>query len=63
MKKLKTRSLRVYFSVNNAFVICSKDFKGYDPEGTTYNDKFSQNIMSFEYPSARTYTLGVNFMF
>lgn len=63
MKKLKTNSLRVYFSVNNAFLICSKDFKGYDPEGTTFNDKFSQNIMSFEYPSARTYTLGVNFMF
>lgn len=63
MKKLNTNSLRLYFSVNNAFQIVSKDFKGYDPEGTTYNDKFSQNIMSFEYPSARTYTFGVNFMF
>ena len=64
LKALHLGSLRAYFSVNNAFCITSKDFKGYDPEGTSQGtDQWGQNIMFFQYPKPRTYTLGVNVSF
>lgn len=56
--------MRVYFNINNAFVVCSKDFKGYDPEGTSHGDaQWGQNILFYQYPKPRTYTLGVNVAF
>ena len=64
LKKTPFSSLRIYFNVNNAFCITSKDFKGYDPEGTSQGtDQWGQNIMFFQYPKPRTYTLGVNVSF
>jgi len=63
LDKLKIAALRVNFSVNNAFLICSKDFKGYDPEGTSNDDHNGQNIFFFQYPKPRTYTLGLNVTF
>ncbi len=58
-------NLRLYASVNNAFLICSKDFNGYDPESTSQGDsnKFGQNMTFFAYPRARTWTLGLNVTF
>ena len=58
-------ALRVYTSVNNAFLICSDDFNGYDPESTSQGDtnKFGQNMTFFSYPRARTWTVGVNVTF
>ncbi len=63
VQKWGMQSLRVNFSVNNAFLIHSKDFKGYDPEGTSNTDRFGQNIIFYDYPSARTFTLGLNLSF
>lgn len=64
LKKMSLSSLRLYFNVNNAFVVTSKDFKGYDPEGTTHgNAQWGQNIMFYQHPKPRTYTLGVNLAF
>ena len=64
LNKLHMKGLRLYFNVNNAFVICSKDFKGYDPEASSYGDnKWGQNIFFYQYPKARTYTLGLNLTF
>ncbi len=64
LKALKLSALRAYFSVNNAFVIHSKDFQGYDPEGTSHGDnQWGQNMFFFQYPKPRTYTLGVNVTF
>lgn len=57
-------SLRLYFNVNNAFVVHSKDFKGYDPEGTSQgNHQWGQNMFFFQYPKPRTFTVGVNLSF
>lgn len=56
--------LRLTASVENAFVIHSSDFKGYDPEATSWeNDQWGQNIFFFQYPKPRTFTLGVNLRF
>lgn len=64
LKALKVSALRAYFSVNNAFVIHSSDFQGYDPEGTSHGDnQWGQNMFFFQYPKPRTYTLGVNVTF
>ena len=77
ISKAGLSALRIDFSVNNAFLICSKDFKGFDPEGsstpptlssanlsTNLSDiAFGQNIYFFQYPKARTFTLGLNVTF
>lgn len=56
--------LRVSLSLENAFVINAKDFKGYDPESSTWHgDNFGQNIFFYEYPKARTFTFGINVRF
>jgi TonB-linked SusC/RagA family outer membrane protein len=58
-------NLRIYASVNNAFLICSSKYKGFDPESTSQGDsnKFGQNMTFYAYPRARTWTLGVNVTF
>ena len=58
-------NLRLYASVNNAFLICSSDFNGYDPESTSQDstNKFGQNMTFFAYPRARTWTMGINVTF
>lgn len=64
VKALGLSSLRAYVSVNNAFLIHSKDFKGYDPEGSSWNDnQWGQNMFFFQYPKPRTFNLGVNVTF
>lgn len=64
LDKLKLKALRAYFSVNNAFVIHSKDFTGYDPEGSSHGDnQWGQNMFFFQYPKPRTFTLGINATF
>ena len=61
---LGLEKLRINFSVDNAFVIVSDDFEGLDPESTTWQgDNFGQNIFFYEYPKARTFTLGLNASF
>lgn len=63
-KDLNISNLRIYFNLNNAFVIHSKDFKGLDPEGTSQgNHLWGQNMFFFQYPKPRIYTLGVNLNF
>ncbi len=58
-------NLRVNASVENAFVIVSDDFKGYDPEsnGQWDGSNFGQNIFFYSYPKARTFSLGLNVRF
>ena len=72
LAKTPFSGLRIYFNVNNAFLIHAKDFKGYDPEstsqistsnGVTSADQFGQNMTFFSYPRARTFTLGLNVTF
>ena len=65
--RLGIRNLRVYTSVQNAFVVHADEFQGLDPEATSWGDnaasQWGQNIFFFQYPRPRTYTLGVNFQF
>ena len=64
MGRLKLKSMRFYVSVQNAFLIKSKSFKGYDPEATSYGDnQWGQNIYFHQYPKPRTFTLGASFQF
>lgn len=64
LSSLGLNQLRVSLSLENAFIINSKDFLGYDPESSTWpGDNFGQNIFFYEYPKARTLTLGVNVNF
>ncbi|WP_144605842.1 SusC/RagA family TonB-linked outer membrane protein [Algoriphagus algorifonticola] len=56
--------LRVYANVQNAFLIHSKDFKGYDPEASSWGgNQWGQNIFFFQYPRPRTFTLGLSLQF
>src|SRR5690625_1269444 len=58
------RSLRINASVQNAFVIHSDEFKGYDPESTSWGgEQWGQNIFFFQYPKPRVFSLGVNVQF
>ncbi|MGO1243894.1 MAG: SusC/RagA family TonB-linked outer membrane protein [Sphingobacterium sp.] len=62
VSRLGISGLRIYASANNPFLITSKEFKGYDPEGTSQGDgnKFGQNMVFFAYPRAKTFTFGLN---
>jgi TonB-dependent starch-binding outer membrane protein SusC len=58
------KSCRVFTSVDNLFVLHSDDFKGYDPEATSWGgDQWGQNIFFFQYPKPTTVTFGVNVKF
>ncbi|MDD4515065.1 TonB-dependent receptor [Massilibacteroides sp.] len=63
-KKLGLQNIRIYANVNNAFLLCSDDFKGYDPEASSKGtSQWGQNVMFFAYPKARTFSLGANITF
>lgn len=56
--------LRVDLSVENAFVIHSSEFKGYDPEATSWDGNIhAQNIFFYQYPRPRTFALGIQLQF
>lgn len=58
------RNLRVYANVQNAFLIHHKDFKGFDPEASSWEgNQWGQNIFFFQYPRPRTFTLGLSLQF
>ncbi|WP_224996284.1 TonB-dependent receptor [Cesiribacter sp. SM1] len=58
------RNFRVYGSVQNAFLIHSDEFKGYDPEATSWGgNQWGQNIFFFQYPRPRTFTFGASLQF
>tara|TARA_R110002049_G_scaffold309049_1_gene516195 strand:+ start:1767 stop:5093 length:3327 start_codon:yes stop_codon:yes gene_type:complete len=65
LDKMSMKSLRLNISLENAFVIKSGDFKGYDPEsnGQWDDSNFGQNIFFYAYPKARTLTVGLNVQF
>lgn len=56
--------LRVSASLENAFVIHSDDFKGHDPEASSWGGNIhAQNIFFYQYPKPRTATLGIRLQF
>ncbi|KAA6341349.1 TonB-dependent receptor SusC [termite gut metagenome] len=64
LQTLNISDLRIYASLNNAFVIHSNNFRGLDPEGTSQGDnQWGQNMFFFQYPKPRIWTLGLNVTF
>ena len=64
LTRLGLTQLRVALSVENAFVIHSKDFKGYDPEASSWHGNIhTQNIFFYQYPRPRTVSLGIRLQF
>jgi len=65
VKKIGLSALRLYANVNNAFLITSSDYLGYDPDNSSRlgDNKWGANRQFFTYPRPRTFTLGVNVTF
>ena len=65
IKKIGLSSLRLYANVNNAFLITSKDYNGYDPDNSSRlgDNKWGANRQFFTYPRPRTFTFGLNVAF
>lgn len=64
ISRYNMNNLRIYTSVQNAFLIMSDEFKGYDPESSSWGgNQWGQNIFFFQYPRPRTFTLGVSVQF
>lgn len=65
INKIGLDHLRINASFENAFVLVSDQFKGYDPEsnGQWDGSNFGQNIFFYQYPKPRTFSLGLNVRF
>lgn len=65
LETLGFKYARFNLSLENAFVIVSDEFKGYDPEQNGLNDgsNFGQNIEFYSYPKPRTFSMGLNVKF
>jgi len=71
LERLKIKRLRFYISAQNLFLIKAKSYLGYDPQNITFNfdtqgqgaPPYGQNIEFYQYPKARTFTMGVNVNF
>lgn len=65
LQRVGLSALRFYANVNNAFLITSSDYLGYDPENSSRlgDNKWGTNRQFFTYPRPRTFTFGVNVTF
>lgn len=65
LRKLGLSKLRLYGSVNNAFLITSSGYSGYDPDNSSRlgDNKWGANRQFFTYPRPRTFTFGLNVTF
>jgi len=67
LRKAGIKSLKIVASAQNAFVLYSRDFVGYDPESAgAYNvqeTNVDQNIMFQVNPKSTTFTLGLDVQF
>ena len=65
LRSMGFSALRLYGNVNNAFLITSSDYLGFDPENSSRlgDNKWGTNRQFFTYPRPRTFTVGVNVTF
>ncbi|MFT3903798.1 MAG: TonB-dependent receptor [Niabella sp.] len=65
IRKAGFSALRVYANVNNAFLITSSEYLGYDPDNSSRlgDNKWGANRQFFTYPRPRTFTFGLNVTF
>lgn len=57
--------LRVYYAMENFFLLTAIEMEGYDPEGSSLDKARSnvQNIDKYQYPNPTNFILGVNVNF
>ncbi len=62
IKPIGLSSLRLYANVNNAFLITSSDYSGFDPDNSSRLDgnNWGANRQFFTYPRPRTFMFGIN---
>ena len=65
LQKMGLSAVRLYANVNNAFLITSSDYLGFDPENSSRlgDNKWGTNRQFFTYPRPRTFTFGLNVTF
>lgn len=65
IRRVGFSALRLYANLNNAFLITSSDYLGYDPDNSSRlgDNKWGANRQFFTYPRARTFTFGANITF
>jgi hypothetical protein len=65
LRKTGLSALRLYGNVNNAFLITSSDYLGFDPENSSRlgDNKWGTNRQFFTYPRPRTFTVGLHVTF
>ena len=65
IRKAGLSALRLYAGVNNAFLITSSGYLGYDPDNSTRlgSNNWGANRQFFSYPRPRTWTFGANITF
>ena len=64
-RSLGISALRVYANLNNFWLLCSSDYKGYDPDNSTRlgSNNWGANRQFFSYPRPKTFSFGVNVTF
>ena len=64
-RSLGISALRVYANLNNFWLLCSSDYKGYDPDNSTRlgSNNWGTNRQFFSYPRPKTFSFGVNVTF
>ena len=64
-RTLGISALRLYANLNNFWLICSDDYKGYDPDNSTRlgSNNWGANRQFFSYPRPKTFSFGVNVTF
>jgi hypothetical protein len=69
LDRLKIKRVHAYISAQNLFLIKSSSYHGYDPQSVSFSynstgvPPFGQNIEFYQYPKARTFTVGMNVTF
>lgn len=64
-RTLGISAFRLYANLNNFWLICSDDYKGYDPDNSTRlgSNNWGANRQFFSYPRPKTFSFGVNVTF
>ena len=64
-RSLGITALHVYANLNNFWLLCSDDYKGYDPDNSTRlgSNNWGANRQFFSYPRPKTFSFGVNVTF
>ena len=64
-RTLGISALRLSANLNNFWLICSDDYKGYDPDNSTRlgSNNWGANRQFFSYPRPKTFSFGVNVTF